>query len=278
MGALTLDVGYHVLLGIALAAVVWAVGLGWLLALRRGRDLGAADAVDGYALGLLACVGAAALALLEAWFAPAAAALLAAPLVVLLRSRARLDPSVARSLRVPAAALPAAAVYGAVLGFLEHGPSATLGSAANGELVFYAAKLVSATQSIAPYHDLLAEGQEVIYAEATPSFLGAVLAQVAGADAFLFHSAAIAPFVVLSLAYGVALLRARDEPLPVAWAVALAALASSFALYPSWLAESPPVAFAAPLALAAFRRGRAPLPLGWVAASSAAVTVALVLT
>ena len=73
MAALVSAVLLHVALGLALAALVWAVGSG----LVAGRG----DAVDGYPFGLLAVTAAAFLVLVTPWLALVAVPLVALPLV-----------------------------------------------------------------------------------------------------------------------------------------------------------------------------------------------------
>lgn len=253
MAGLTGGVVLHVLLGLGLFVLVWGVGVGVLVLVDRRGRLEPRQLIDAYPVGLLAVVGAAVAFLLQPWVGLAACVLVAAPIAAAVRARRRIDLGGSETARVLLLALPAIGVFAAALGFLQHGPTSTLASAANGELQFYVMKLVSASQSIAPYHDLLVEGQGVIYAEGAPSFVGAVLSHVPGFDPFLYHTATLGAFALASLVFGLRLALGDGPALGLYGALSVAALALAFLAYPSWIVESPPVAFAAPLALGLHR-------------------------
>ena len=80
----------HLVLGVALTALVWGCGLG----LARAAGLGA---VFAYPLGLALVLVAAALALTTAWLGIASLLLAASALALTVRRRVRLRPAVARS-------------------------------------------------------------------------------------------------------------------------------------------------------------------------------------
>jgi len=263
MAALVSAVLLHVVLGLALAALVWGVGAG----LVAGRG----DAVDGYPFGLLAVTAAAFLVLLSPWLA-----LAAVPLLVLPLTRVRLPRIDARTSAV--AAVPVAAVPIA-FGLMYHGPTATLPSAANGETLAWASRVSAAAESVVPYHDLLAEGQRVVYAEAASSIAGGALAWLPGFDSILFHTTSLTAFGLVSIVVGLWAMRPDGAATTSAlWVSLVALLALTTVIYPSYLVESAPVALAVPLAFAAYRlwEGR-PSPLR-VAVVGGAIAVGLLLT
>ena len=241
---LFLSICLHAMLGVALGALVWAVGAGLLTAVLARRPE-RRESVDGYPLGLLAVTGAAAAFLLHPLAGTAAAlVVLAAPIVLCLR-RAPLD--IRAPLLGAARALPGALGFGVVLGLLWHGPTSELDSRLYGDMLFYLNKVVSASISLAPFHDLLAEGQRIIYAEGAPSFVGAAFP---GFDPILFHTTTLPVFFVVSMVFGFRLLIGR-------WttesAIAAAALTVVAVAYPTFLVESPPMTMALPLAFPAYR-------------------------
>jgi hypothetical protein len=255
MLGLTLSVVLHTVLGVALAGVVWAVGLGYLRALTRGR-MGRVEAVDAYPLGLLAVTVYAVLVLLEPWLGLLAAALVLAPVVGLLRDRGELSVLL-RPLAGPFLwALPAVAGFSIVLGVLLHGPDEERDSRAFGDMFFYVNKLVSAADSLIPFRDLLAEGQNIIYVEGAPSFVGAMLSDLPGLDPVLFHTSVLPAFLLSSLCIGLALFE-RDESRTARaaafWPAVLALLLVAMVPYPTWLTESPPLAVSLPLTFSLYR-------------------------
>lgn len=268
MTEVVLSAVYHAVLGVLLAVAVWGVGLGWLL-LRSRR----AAAIDAYAVGLLVVTAAAFLALLSSWLVPFSLALVLVPLVALRHAR----EAAALAWRPLAWALPGALGLGVALGLLQHGPTEEADSSAYGDMLFYVNKLVSATQTVVPFHDLLAEGQRIIYTEGAPSFLGGALAWLPGLDPVLYHAAALPAFLGASVAIGLGLSRAaRTAP---AWTAAAAALVAIVLVpYPTWITESPPIALAIPLAFSIARLTEERLPARTVAALAGLVAVDLFLT
>jgi hypothetical protein len=263
----------HAALGLLLAAVVWLAGAGALALLRRDvrspRSL-----LDAYPLGLLAVTVAAVLPLLWSALGVLSALLvltLAGAAVGAVRPLMRFGPL--------AGSLPACLAFGAGLGALLHGPTDEADSAAYGGMLFYVDKVVSATQSIVPFRDLLAEGERIIYAEAGTSFVGGSLAWLPGFDPVLFNAAALPTFALASLAIGMALFLA-DRTRSVAGTAVAAALLLGVAilLYPTWLTETPPAAFALPLVFAIWRVWREVHEPRWLALLSGVVAVDLFLT
>jgi hypothetical protein len=114
-------------------------------------------------------------------------------------------------------------------------------------MLFYAAKLVSAGESVIPFRDLLVEGGASTYVEAASTFVGGALDALPGLDPVLYQASTAPAFLVAAFAAGVGVARLRVS---ARHAVALAPLATAVVAYPTWITESPPVAFALPLAFA----------------------------
>jgi hypothetical protein len=274
MGELTASILYHAGLGIALALAVWAVGGGaLLLAGRRRADGLPVSALHAYPVGLLLATAAAVLLLLTPWLAALSAALVLVPAAALIRSALRPGDAV----RPLIWALPAVVALPAALGYLLHGPTARLDSSAYGDMLFYVNKLVSAGQSVVPFHDLLAEGQRIIYAEAAPSFLGAAVFFLPGVDAVLVQTTLLPAFLLASVCLGIGLVasgsRPRRELVP-----AVAVLTVAMVAYPTWVTESPPVTLAVPLAFSMYALWAQPPPTPWLAGLAAVVALDLFLT
>lgn len=279
MRELTFDILYHAALGISLALLVWAVGLGYLLFARHGRLPGASD-VHAYSFGLLAVIAASLLVLVQPWLGLIGALVVLAPLARLAHDRRRTRAACVGAFPPLVWALPPLVGFAAVIGFLLHGPGERLDSSAGGELMFYVAKLVSATDSVAPFRDLLVEGQGFIYVEGGPSFVGAAVSHVPGFDAFLFQTTTLPAFMLASLCIGLGLLGRDRQATPGSgvWTTAVAALAISMIAYPTWLTESPPVALAVPLALPVYKLWSEQVPLGWFGALGGIVALDILLT
>jgi hypothetical protein len=265
LAALVVSILLHAGLGLALSALVWVVGLGWL-AILPGRD--AAEPVDAYPVGLLAVVLASILVLVSWWLAPVAALLL----LPALRAPVRVLAPAARPLRwalAPALALPVA------LGLLLHGPSDELDSHAYGDMLYYVNKIVSAAIDVTAFRDLLAEGQRIIYAEAAPSFAGAVLSHLPGFDPVLAQTTTMPAFLLASVCAGLGLVGARTTPVT---ALALGLVATALTAYPTWITESPPIAMSIPLAFSLHRLARRGAPTSWLLGMTAVIALDLFLT
>jgi len=244
---------YHAALGIVLAALLWTVGTGVLR--LAGAALTEATLPHAYALGVAIVVVASTLFLLTPWLGVVALALLLLPVVRAGRdesTRAALRPALARG----AATLPGAAAAGIVLGLLLHGPSGDRSSHAFGDLTFYVANQISAGQSLLPFRDLLVDGAYGTVAESGTSFVGAALSELVTLDPFLFQTTTLPVQLFVSLAVGFAVLRRRGAV--GAWL--LAVLLATATIYPTWVAESPPVAMALPLVFSLFALCRHALP------------------
>lgn len=246
---LTLSIFLHAGLGILAAACVWTAGFGML---RAGRPVGLTPAseasVFAYPLGLLLVLVACLCFLVTPWLGVLGACAVAGALA------SGATPAAAVVRRCCGAvgwALPAVLGLPIVLGFFLHGPTKRLDSNAFGDVVWYVAKLSSAKESLFPLRDLAASGVHLWQAEIGPSLLGAVVTRLPGTEPFLFHTTLLPAFALASLCIGFTLLRpapALDGPA----SVVLALVGTAAVAYPSWLAESPPVALALPLAFSIY--------------------------
>lgn len=269
MAELIAGIGLHVVLGVALCAAIWALGVGWLF---LGRWDG--TPVFAYPVGLLAAIIAAFAVLLSPWLVLPALLVTLAPVAALVREWARVVPLARACLGPFMWAVPGIVGLPVALGLLLHGPTAELDSNAYGDMVFYAAKVVSAEQSVVPFRDLLVEGEPSAFVEAGSTFLGAVLSWLPGVDPFLIQTTLLPAFALASIPVGLGLLGgARDAWLPLAGLLAVAMVA-----YPTWLTESPPVALALPLAFSLYAIACERVPLGRLAALAAIVALDYALT
>ena len=255
MGELIASIAAHALLGVGLAALVWAIGYGWLSVVRREAELLA------YPVGLLVCVLASWFVLVSLWLLPLTL-LLVAPVL--------------RGVRRPVGAVlrvaPFAAGLGFALGLLLHGPTQSESSHAYGDLLVYSAKLASARESVLPFRDLLVAGESSTYVESGSTVVGAALAFV---DPILFQAATMPAFLVAALAVGFAARGVRIDGRRLA---VLAPLAVAVVAYPTWITESPPVALALPLAFPLYALATERLDVGRVAAGIVVTGLAFALT
>lgn len=238
---LVLSIVLHTGLGIALALGIWALGHGWLLALPRTADF---DPRHAYAIGLFVATAASFLLLLGPWLALVAVLLVAVGAAGTARRLAAAAAAARRGLPPLGWALPGAVGLPVALGLLLHGPTDDVESAAYGDMLYYVNKVVSGAQSVVPFHDLLAEGQRIIYAEAAPSFIGAVCTHLPGFDAVLFQAVSAPAFLLTAVCVGIGLTPAPARHGP-ALILVLALAAVALVPYPTWITESPPVAFLA---------------------------------
>lgn len=252
----------HALLGVVLACLVWAVGAAFV----------ARPAAFAYPVGLLVAIAAAFAVLVTAWLA---IPILLGALVLLARARGRLAPLARECRGAFVWALPGILALPVALGLRLHGPTEDLDSNAFGDMLFYAAKLVSAADSVLPFRDLTVDGEPSAFVEAGSSFLGAALSWIPGFDPILFQATTLPAFALAAVAVGVGL-APRGVPerwLPVAGLVAVVLVA-----YPTWLTESPPVALALPLAFSLYAIASESLPLRLLVLVSAIVALDLALT
>ncbi len=254
----------HFALGIALGLLVWSVGLGLLMALKRrtGAPATLADAVLAYPLGLITVLFASLLVLLFPFGWLAALAVVAGSLLAL-RGTGTLVRQVLDAVRQPAlAVLPPAAAFGIVLGLFYHGPTSTIDSHAFGDVVYYVARLVSARESILDSHDLLAAGYSLSPLEGAPSMLGGALDRLLPVDPFFVDTTLLPTFMFVSVAIGLGLTlprRTHVQSGPIT--VAVAAILTAVIIYPTWLAVTPPITLTIPLAFAVYRLARKPPPV-----------------
>lgn len=261
---LTVAIVAHAGLGVALATAVWAVGLGCVRALDEGDGLA-------YAFGLLVLSVAALLVVASPWLGPVALVLVLAPL-----ARLRGSGGVFRR-AVPAFgwSLPAALGLGLALG-LNHGPTRDEDSSAYGDMLFYAAKTIAATESLPPFRDLTVEGEHHVWVESGWTFLAAAVAWLPGVDVILLQAATAPAFLVVAVAIGLGLLPRHERR--SAWLPLAAILAVSLTAYPTWLTESPPVALAVPLAFPVYALWRRRFPSVWLAVAVTAIGADFFLT
>ena len=273
MAALTASILLHAALGVVLASLVWSIGGGWLVILRRPPFLDR-DFVFAYPLGLLATLLACGLFLTWRPLGVPGAALVLVPIVLAFRRRALFGSALRSAASAVARGLLAIVGLATTLGFFLHGPTASVDSNAFGDVVWYAAKLESARRSLFPLRDLSAAGVDLWRAEIGPSLVGATISYVPKIDPLLFHTSLLPAFLGTSLCCGLALV-------PVAHAaprLRVAVLAVGMTAYASWFAESPPVTLALPLAFAIAELVDRPIPKRWFAIAVTAIALDLALT
>jgi hypothetical protein len=247
------------LLGVLACAAQYAVGAG-LVTLWRGRNTPVSEAVLlGYPIGLGAAAVVAAIGLAAPGGAAAAVViplLCAAPL---LRWRPPRDAGTDLALTA-LVVLPGALLFGVLMGLLWHPPTTTFSAVPPGDLVYYGAKAWMLDAEPWPHRNLGLEGETSRYFNALPSALAALVLRTGGPEPQWLIAAAFPAFAVLALGLvlravaleGRAPRRAGtstigDRGQSAMLVVAVAVLAASAARYPSWIAESPPVAHAMPL-------------------------------
>ncbi len=264
--AVFLSVVLHTALGLALAALVWLVGRGCLVLCRR--PLQGTSLLDAYPLGLFVVMAAAVPPLV--WRPLGVISALVVVTGVVVGARGATLPLRGGTLAL--AALGSAA-FGCGLGALLHGPTEELDSAAYGGMLWYVAKVVSATNSIIPFRDPLVEGESMIYTEAGTSFVGAALSWLPGFDPILYHAATLPTFAAVSVCVGIALFVANRPTPQVLVGIAAALFAVAIVAYPSWITETPPAAFALPLVFSLWRVWRDELDSRWLVLLSAVVAL-----
>lgn len=266
MTEVAVGVVLHTALGLALAALVWLVGRGCLVACRRpleGRSL-----LDAYPLGLFVVMAAAVPPLLWRPLGVLSALVVVATIV----AGARTATLPLRGVALMLAGLGSAA-FGGGLGLLLHGPTDDLDSAAYGGMLWYVAKVVSAAESIVPFRDPLVEGEKIIYSEAGTSFVGTVLSWLPGFDPIMYHAATLPTFTAASLCIGLALFVDGRPVVPPLVGIAASLLAVAIIAYPTWVTETPPAAFALPLVFSLWRIWRDELSTRWLVLLSVVVAL-----
>jgi hypothetical protein len=268
----------HVALGLALAAALWAAGLGLLAALTRGAPA-PAHFVFAYPLGLLAVVVVAVGFLLHPVLGVVALAGAAIPVGLFIRRLEFFRRPLERALVAVGSASPFVVGLPVALGLLLHGPSEDVPSRAYGDYVFWATRTVSAARSVLPFDDLLVADRSAVYIEGASTFLGAALTHLPGVDVFLFQTTALPTLALASIcgAFGLLAAGPRAER-SSRHAVILAVLGVAAIAYPTWLTESPPVALAVPIGFTLYGLWAERLPVTGLLGLAAVVAVDLYLT
>jgi hypothetical protein len=248
----------HAVLGLFLALVIWGSGCGWLAAVvARGRESAEIGSVHAYPVGLASVLVTCALLLSGGGARLAGLVLALVPVWGLVRRRQALGRAGRQAVRATLAVVVPGLGLGGALGLLQHGPTAQLAADPDGDLVFYVALLHGVEQGLFPVRNLALEGQWYGHGNSGPAILGAVLSEIPGFDAFLFHAVALPVHLVVSLAIGLAWLEAGDGSPRGGWRiVALPLLVLGSVWYPSWIVESPPMTLAWPLAFSVCELGR----------------------
>ncbi len=252
--ALATAVALHLLLGLGLAAAVWAAGAGLLLWGGRGGadldDLTLRAFLPGAALAGLAAL--AAVALPHGSLLGLALGLAAAAPVVRVRPDTR---ALVRLLRPFLLCGPFVLGFAAVLAFRFHGPSATLAGSPVGDTTIYVGISETLTQRLVPLYNYANEGFRRSYANLLPSLLATPLLRVPGFDPYLFFAASLPVLGLAWLAVALpALSRAAariGEPAP-GWLhlAALGLLMLGMMRSPSLIPGSPPFVFLFPVVVA----------------------------
>jgi hypothetical protein len=254
-----------VALGVVLAGVVWASGLGIVAALRGGRD----QYVFAYPVGLALVLAAAAFELYRPWLGIVSVAILGWPMFLLVRHR-EVAANVWRVSRRPLAwGGPSALALAVSLGAYFHGPGPSYDSGAGGDIVFYAGRIAAVRHSLFPFTDLAVAGRHFTYAEVGPSAIGAVVSHFPAFDPFLFGAVTLPLASMLSVLVGIALVGRPQRDVRGADVVLVTMLAFAMVLYASTLVESSPVTLSLPLAFAMWALYREPRSLWSLIAWSA---------
>lgn len=235
----------HAFLGLALAVLVWTVGLG-VLSSARTTAIAKDEALFAYPIGVLVVVAACWISLDHGSLGDVVAVVAVAATVVPLVRRGLLVP-LGPVLRALGLALGPTVAVAVLLGLYYHGPSASLDSHAYGDINIYVARLAAMKADPFGLPDLVTYPYSF-----SPLQIGAtVLAAPFPVDPFLVHATTWSAFLGASLAIGIGLATAgRTGPIsPDATAALLLAAAVG---YPTLVAESPPTALALPLAFPAF--------------------------
>lgn len=144
--------------------------------------------------------------------------------------------------------IPPAVLLGCWMGFLAHGPTATVPGHSSGDVSFYASSVYSIQRQPFPFLNYANEGEVVSSFNMLHSMLGAALMQIFPLDPFQFVPAAgMAMFVFgLGLAFHAYLSIQPRGGSSLSYAIlVLAAVVAN--RYPYWAVESPPFIFTLPL-------------------------------
>ena len=276
-------ISFHAALGAALVFVVWSAGLAVVELARRalGRPLEPRDALLAYPFGLLALLVVCFVALLNVALGIVGVLALAVLCAHGVRRRAAFGVAPRAAADAALRALPFAFGYALVCGFLLHGATHSLDSHALGDNATWVSETISMQRDPIHLRDLTALGFGFPLPETAAPIVNAALGSFLPLDFFLAGAALLPMFLVVSLAAGIGVVRATS---PAAlWARLLPASVVSLLVlasigYPSWIAESPPVAQAAPLVFALFWLGTASVGLAPFLVVTVALFVCIVLT
>lgn len=245
---------YHVTLGVALAALIFALGVGGLRLCLWPRR---AERADLLVLGLpvgIALLGPVCFLMLAGGVASwLGAALLLGLLIAAATWRGDAMAALGGIGRPLLVGAPAIALLALVNGFLMRGPSEKLGWSGYGDIAWFVGRMFNFLHQLIPPYEFLVEGERYPYAPHGPTMVGALLVDVPGFNPFLMISVTTPTFMGLAaialLASGVA----TRGAIPTLAALAGAALFAGAFIYPSWLVESLPVAYSVPAVFAAAR-------------------------
>ena len=276
-------ISFHAALGAALVFVVWSAGLAVVELARRalGRPLEPRDALLAYPFGLLALLVVCFVALLNVALGVVGVLALAVLCAHGVRRRAAFGAAPRAAVDAALRALPFAFGYALVCGFLLHGATHSLDSHALGDNATWVSETISMQRDPIHLRDLTALGFGFPLPETAAPIVNAALGSFLPLDFFLAGAALLPMFLVVSLAAGIGVVRATS---PAAlWARLLPASVVSLLVlasigYPSWIAESPPVAQAAPLVFALFWLGTASVGLAPFLVVTVALFLCIVLT
>lgn len=270
--SLVIQIAGHVGLGVAAAIALWAAGGGLLLAAGRRADIEVPRLlIPAFPLGLVLIAVLVAAALMLPYGRAIATAAWALCVMPLVRWRPPRD-QVKALIRAALMIVPLAGTFGAWLALLWHGPTATIGGSAFGDLSFYAGGTWTFAKQFYPYLDLAyANGPTRTYFNMLFPALGATLIDLPGFDPHLFLLAAGGTmYVLLTAIMGHLYAIGRRCLSPVSASIFILGVITA-ARYPYWVVESIPLVFTPTLALTVWwmsLRGRASVP--WSAAATIA--------
>jgi hypothetical protein len=250
-GALVLDIGLHLLLGLLLTAVIFGTGSGLILLVGRCNPPLDDLVLRAFLPGTLFVAAAAAVTV----YVPFGGWLLIPIMVGSLLPLMRYRPSQAiagRAVIVLALVLPEILLLASMMAFTFHGPTSTLAGTPWGDSIIYFHWAIMLSEQLVPLRNLGVEGATLSgYGDMLPALIMAAPLPQRWFDQFLFMSASLVVMSVLSLGVMLAMLdsawrtgkpRLSGAPL---WFVA--ALVTVAPRHPSEIVESPPVAFALPI-------------------------------
>ena len=256
--ALVLSTLWHSLLGCVLVWLQWGAGAGLARWTNRGPLPLTSLLLLGYPFSLILILAASCLAIAVPygqWFA-------AGLLLLCFGSFAR-NPlqwhEIRDLLRLVFTLLPGSVLLGCWMGFLAHGPTATVPGVPSGDVGYYASTIVAFQAHAFPPLSLANEGEYLMVFNLLHSILGAALMGFIPLDPFQFVLSSGGSMYVMG--FGIALyawlvsLRISLTPFASLLLVLAAVVA---ARYPYWVVESPPVIAAIPLTICIWYRASDP--------------------